>query len=123
MKRTAKATWLWCGLLLIGACTVSAAAQQGETLFGIEGAPEGFRQDNVGVIMTTSPDIINEACRGDRVLPEGTIILACTKGRNMLMPNPCLYQDMDPYARLLCHEMAHLPRLDNSEGWKHAPSN
>lgn len=41
-------------------------------------------------------------------------ILACTnaKARVMLMPDPCLYDD--GYAKLLCHERAHIA------GWEHA---
>ena len=121
MKKSGRFSAIWGGMMIIGltACGY-AVAQQGEHLFGIEGAPTEFMEDNYGVIMTASPQVVNEVCRNDKT-PEDTVILACTlpKERVMIMPNPCLWNDVDPYARLLCHEMAHLPQKDGGKRWVH----
>lgn len=43
-------------------------------------------------------------------------ILACARGDTINMPNPCEYpeaKNIDSYAHLLCHELAH------TNGWVH----
>lgn len=108
-------------VLMLGMAPV--VAQEGPRLFGVEGAPATNKQDNVGIIVTASPEVVNNVCmEGAPTVPFGSVILACTntKKRTILMPNPCLYEDVDPYARLLCHEMAHLDQPDGTPGWKHA---
>ncbi|WP_374387101.1 hypothetical protein [Brevundimonas sp.] len=75
--------------------------------------------DAPAVILFGSPAEVDTVCRTGATVPEGYVILACTSDtrRVMLMPNPCLYQH-EYYAKLMCHEQAHLGRGGLS-GWKH----
>ena len=70
------------------------------------------------VQLYADPAVVNEVCG---LAPPGRVILACTnpERRVILMPNPCLYQH-EYYAKLACHEQAHLPR-SNRPGWTHNP--
>lgn len=53
------------------------------------------------------PERIHETCVSIGVQPRpGYVILACTKGDTVWMPNPCRFADN--YAGLMCHEMGHV---------------
>lgn len=71
-------------------------------------------------VIFAEPAAVDAVCRGAAGIghPFGTV-LACTNQRNstILLPDPCLYDDA--YARLVCHERAHLRRADGSKGWSH----
>lgn len=86
----------------------------------VEAAPPQYWSppDAPFVMMFGSPSNVNKACGAPSA---GHVILACTNParRVVLMPNPCLYQH-EYYARLMCHEQAHLPRRD-APGWTHPP--
>lgn len=74
----------------------------------------GWQKDNTVIVhFVADPNTIDTACGGP--LPQG-IILACVNrigGDQMMVPNPCVYKDYDPYARMLCHELAH------TNFWRH----
>lgn len=71
-------------------------------------------------VIFADPRAIDIVCRGAAGIPHslGTV-LACTNAGNstILLPDPCLYEDA--YAKLVCHERAHLRRADGSNGWSH----
>ena len=46
----------------------------------------------------------------------GRIFYACASGRHLNMPNPCDYPMTDDYAKLLCHELAHINGWPASHG-------
>jgi hypothetical protein len=85
----------------------------------VEPAPVEFWQppDVPFTVILGSPAGVHAACGPAQ---PGRVILACTlpEQRLMLLPNPCLYQH-EYYARLLCHEQAHVPRR-NGRHWDHA---
>lgn len=109
-------------LLMVGAfirasVVQPAESQKGEIRFGVEGAPPEFQGNTHGIIATESPENIDAFCRSiSENTPENRVILACAYPamNSIFLPNPCLYQERDPYARLLCHELAHL------QGWRHS---
>lgn len=76
--------------------------------------PEEYRGDytTLSSVLTLPETRIREICGSEHAL-------ACA-GREgsfdvLYLPNPCGYPS-DPYAVLLCHEMAHL------QGWSHNPN-
>lgn len=76
--------------------------------------PQEYRGDytTLSSVITLPDDRLREVCGSDHAL-------ACA-GREgsfdvMYLPNPCRFPT-DPYAALLCHEMAHL------QGWSHDAS-
>ena len=84
----------------------------------VEGAPPEYWDgpDAPFTMVVGSPAAVNIVCGP----PEpGRVILACTAPdhRVVVMPNPCLYHH-EYYARLACHELAHLPRADGRR-WEH----
>lgn len=67
------------------------------------------------IILFADPATVDSVCReAVRLKADPRQILACTNAerRVILMPDPCLYDDS--YAKLLCHERAHIA------GWVHA---
>ena len=67
------------------------------------------------MILFADAATVDAACReigGLQGMPGRILACTNTKGRTMLMPNPCAYGD--GYARLLCHEISHI------NGWRHA---
>lgn len=72
------------------------------------------------VFLFADPDTVDAVCReASGMAKDPRRILACTNAerRVILMPDPCLYDD--GFAKLACHEIAHLPRADGSPGWVH----
>lgn len=76
--------------------------------------PENFRGDytTLATVATMPPERVSEVCGSKHAL-------ACA-GREdrfdvLYLPNPCGYPD-DPYAVLMCHELAHL------QSWQHGVS-
>lgn len=66
-----------------------------------------------------TPAEVDAYCTGGDPRPRNFIVLACTRDdrRQVVMPNPCLYQH-EYYAKLLCHEQGHLSR-PGLAGWRH----
>lgn len=88
----------------------------------VEPAPVDFWEapDAPALVMYADPATVDAVCRQvSGTVPAGYVVMACTNpaNRTMIMPNPCLYQD-EYYARLACHENAHLPRKDGRR-WAH----
>lgn len=72
------------------------------------------------VVLFANPATVDAVCRRNAPpVPEGYVILACTRDdiRAQLMPDPCLFPD-EFYAALQCHENAHLSRK-GLVGWRH----
>lgn len=68
----------------------------------IEMPPLRF-QGNATAIVRFVTDVGPECANA----PEGYLVLACSEGPVIIMPNPCRYPN-ERYARLLCHEIGHL---------------
>lgn len=73
----------------------------------------GWQHDNtVEVAFVQNPN----AAENCGVAPEGYVNMACVNdigGKKMILPNPCMYKDVDAYARVACHELAH------TNYWRH----
>lgn len=84
------------GLLFMQPCERPPIEYQGDT--------------RPAVIFFAGPAEVDAVCREavPNMKADPRQILACTNASNrvMLMPDPCLYEDA--YAKLLCHEKAHL---------------
>ena len=75
-------------------------------------APKRYHgNDTVAKVAFINQYHVNHICNQDG---KG-FTLACTyvQSRQIIMPNPCVYSDTEFFARLMCHELAHL------HGWKH----
>jgi len=86
----------------------------------IEGAPPQYwGEPGPFIIAFADPAVVDAYCTRGAPGPRGYVVLACTRDdvRQVAMPNPCLYQH-EYYAKLLCHEQAHLSRPGLS-GWRH----
>lgn len=109
-------------LILVAALAGPSAAQlpSAPDPLWVERAPPEYwdAPDAPFVQLYADPETVNVVCGR---APAGQVILACTlaERRVILMPNPCLYQH-EYYAKLACHEQAHLPRA-NRPGWSHGP--
>lgn len=87
----------------------------------VETAPPEYwdAPDAPFVVIFGAPEEVDAVCAGPRHLLRPYVVLACTRDDLdlVIMPNPCLYQH-EYYAKLLCHEQAHLTRRDR-KGWRH----
>ncbi len=72
--------------------------------------PPKFHQDTAAILIFTS-DVSSYCGKA----PKGYVTLACAQGPQIAMPNPCQFPD-DPYAALLCHEMAHVNGWPGTHG-------
>lgn len=91
------------------------------TMQPCERPPVEYQGESVPArVIFASPEAVDAVCRGAAGIPHlfGQV-LACTNQGNstVLLPDPCLYDD--GYAKLVCHERAHLRRKDGSPGWRH----
>ena len=81
--------------------------------------PMEFRGPATAVVKFTTPEEVSRVCgKGLPALPVGLRIVACswpTKFAEgaVLMPDPCAWADTEEYAKIQCHENAHL------RGWVH----
>lgn len=66
-----------------------------------------YRGNHRMIVEAVGEDGVDERCG-----PAPAAACANPALQRVVVPNPCLYPD-DPYAGLLCHEMAHL------KGWEH----
>ena len=66
--------------------------------------PTRFQGDTGAKVMFVAPGLIGSLC-GEA--PAGFVIEACTEGVMMVLPNPCLFEHTDEYAKLVCHELGH----------------
>lgn len=85
-----------------------------------ERPPIQYQGDSVPArILFAPPEVVDAVCRRVGASDTPYQILACTNvaTSTILMPDPCLYDD--GYARLACHERAHLRRANGSPGWSH----
>lgn len=72
--------------------------------------PARFAGGNAARVYFTTQAVINRKC-DDIPDPPGFYTEACSSGphpNTIYAPNPCAFPAGDDYARLLCHELAHL---------------
>lgn len=92
------------------------------TMLPCERPPVEYQGESVpAVVVFAHPSVVNAVCKSAVGIPQDSprIILACTNPMNstILLPDPCLFADN--YAQLVCHERAHLRRVNGSPGWTH----
>lgn len=83
--------------------------------------PSQYQHNRTVILHTMTQDEINKQCGDPGSTKEGQrlYVIACGDigGKDVYMPNPCLapeVSDINSYAHLLCHEIAH------TEGWAHS---
>lgn len=82
--------------------------------------PVKFQGNTYAVIVTVDDPNTKDTCG---VAPEGYHFMACEFKDDksgmpiILIPNPCKYDAIDPYAHLLCHELGHV------NGWNYTHDN
>lgn len=69
--------------------------------------PLRFRGDARTIIQFAPPDEVDRLCSGGRPVC-GFRFSACRRGNQLIMPNPCGPAMAEPFAKLLCHELAHV---------------
>ena len=86
----------------------AVAALLGATLFSSAAPPERYRQDATFTLSVTDQPTIEATCQPlFGIPPEGRETLGCTTATTVVLPNPCGFPE-DEYARMLCHELAHV---------------
>lgn len=80
----------------------------------VEPAPAQYTGPVAAKILFLYPQGVESLCTSAGVgpVPSGRAVAACSQYDVIVMPDPCLYRD-DNYAKLLCHEKAHIL------GWEH----
>ena len=101
--------------LLALAALVAATPATGPGTPYYSGMPP-VRYQGEGIAIVAFVDDVSPYCG---TAPAGLVVLACTQSMKdgtpvIIMPNACLFGDVDAYARILCHERGH------AAGW---PSN
>lgn len=84
--------------------------------------PARFQATGFVPVLFVPPAMIQQACAPVGGPPEGLVVVACTRMvtvdgkdvRIVVMPDPCAFADVDPFAQVQCHENAHY--LSN---WRH----
>ena len=88
----------------------SGSLQPNSTLNTDAWPPVRFQGDNTATIAYVDPTLIDMLCGK---APNGWKTQACTTGNVTILPNPCTFPHDDAFAKLACHESAHLPRANN----------
>jgi hypothetical protein len=87
------------------------------SLFTDAPPPERFQNNTHFTIEVADQTRIDAVCQGQfGAPPSGMKTDACTTAGRVLMPNPCTFSKSDAYARLLCHEMAHVNGWPSTHG-------
>ena len=85
------------------------ASAPGSTLYSDGTPPIRFQGEAIQIVIYAND--ISQYC-GKSANPN-YIILACTKQADngapvTILPNPCIFESVDDYAHLACHEMGHV---------------
>jgi hypothetical protein len=81
-----------------------------ETRIGPE-PPKRYQGEGLFWVKTLKGQDVHTACYGASIDGEAPgPVLACANKLAAFLPNPCEWRS-DPYAQILCHELAHL------QGW------
>ena len=80
--------------------------------------PMEYRGPATAIVAFTTPEEVSRVCGKDDPPPPGLQIVACSwPGKFaegvVIMPDPCAWADTEYYAKIQCHENAHL------RGWVH----
>jgi hypothetical protein len=105
---------------VIGALALAAQLAANSTLYSDAIPPVRFQGDVNVQLEFVHPSTVLNRCRDELgvtfPLRTGDTLLACSRGGAIAIPNPCLYADGDGYARLLCHEIAHVNGWPGTHG-------
>ena len=75
--------------------------------------PVRFQGDNAARVLFVAPGLIDSLC-GEP--PAGFAVEACEKDGVIVLPNPCLSDHSDEFARLTCHEIGHIAGWPGTHG-------
>jgi len=93
---------------LASAAFAAMLAAASTALFTDAQPPERFQSPTVFVLEVGTQAAIESRCQPlFGVPPAGMKTDACAAGGRVVAPNPCDF-DSERYARMLCHEMAHV---------------
>lgn len=82
-------------------------------LTSVQPAPPEYRGAAAARILFLEPEFVHPVCtEAGAASAPGRFVAACVVGEITVMPDPCAYPE-DTYAKLMCHEKAHLL------GWRH----
>lgn len=97
---------------------VPVTAAPNSTYLTTVAPPQRFTGGAKVKVEFVSPDEANRICANQASgLPVcGRLFYACHRDGKLIMPNPCGYPMSDPYAKLFCHEQAHVNGWPASHG-------
>jgi len=75
--------------------------------------PSRFQGDNAARVLFVHPRLIDDLCGK---APTGFQTEACSTGNIVILPNPCLFDHSDEFARLTCHEIGHIAGWPGTHG-------
>lgn len=94
---------------LVTAAATALIAAAAATLFTDARPPARFHDDVVFMLDVRDQAGIDAACHPRfGVPPRGMKTDACTLDGRVVAPNPCAFSQSERYARMICHEMAHV---------------
>lgn len=104
--------------LLAGASVIPlASATQPDPKINNGMPPERFRGNTAAVVFFTDRAGIDQMCG---VAPEPYRIIACAGKIDgapvIVMPHPCPHGDLEYFARVMCHEVAHVNGWPSTHG-------
>lgn len=111
------------GIFMAGRCTsdtptesfgpvVAPEPSQHEYYLGLPGSelftpPKQFYGDIRVPVTFLLPESVGAACNA----PDWAV--ACNRRNGIILPNPCRWREIESYAEIACHELAHV------NGWRH----
>lgn len=112
----------WVVALAALLCAAPSAPKEAAPKWSGETPPARFQRTGLVPVVFVPPHQIARACAPVGEVPDDLVIVACTRNvqigarvlRVVVMPDPCAAADVDPYAQIMCHEVAHL-----LGGWRH----
>lgn len=92
--------------------TGAPALAPNSTLISTGVPPARYRKDNAAVVYFV--DDVSPLC--GRASTPGFVIVACARGNQIAMPNPCRFAASEYYARIMCHELGHVSGWPGTHG-------
>lgn len=107
--------------LLLGALAAGASAALAVSLVSCQRGqfaqqpPAEFQGDRIVLVQFVAAEKVDAACKAWGTFPElkpGQYLSGCyTRGKVMILPNPCAWPNDSDMRQVLCHELGH------ANGW------